>query len=165
MIFLYLYAKTTMNIVVPIALNVMLWMEYHLMAPDIDTDFGDIRDGKLRTYLLIAALVGYLCILAYTGLVVWADPPLPTPQVNLITWAIGFYYAFQLMFLPLVRETTSRRRIHKVWVRSLLVACIFPVAALTYAAVQVRNTLLIALSAIALLHTVLNDALLYGAYF
>lgn len=149
---------------VTVVVNVCLWAEYAVMKPN-GRDFGAVRGG-MRLYMLAAAAVAYACNLAYVGLVTAAPlNGLKVSQVDAVTVATAVYYALQLAFLPLVRASLKNSDVSKFWVQSVLVLCILPMAVLAIVAMQSKNSALIALSIIPLLHVTINDAVLFGGMF
>ena len=146
-----------------LALNIALWLQYALLSVRA-SDFGSTPPG-LRTYLLAAAAVAYVCNLAYIGLFAGLGAgSVGEKQQAVAVAAVVAYYTLQLAFLPLARAGIGGR-ISKNWTRVLLCACVAPMVALAVVALQLRNTALIATSLVTLVHVTVNDATLYGALF
>ena len=152
-------------LVVTAIVNICLWSEYAYMRPRA-SDFGAIQSNRVRVYTLSAAAVAYVCNLVFIGMVVAApiSKKMTRAHVDTITSATTVYYLLQLLFLPLVRASLKGAT-SKVWVQSLLLLCILPLAVIATVAMQTRSAALIALSLVSLLHATVNDAVLYGGSF
>lgn len=145
-----------------VAANVALWTSYAVMKPDVTSDFGNVPN-RLRRYLLISAIVTFICILASVGVLLSrdddSDATLIFVSINLVV-----YYVLQMAFLPLVRASTQGGA-SKWVVRWLLFACIVPITAVAAIGVKAQDPRLSVFGLTAAVHTLVNDAILYGFLF
>ena len=141
-----------------IVANVALLLSYVVTSPS-EADFGKVPQS-LHVYLLVAALVAYVCHLAFVS-VLASKRDVADSTFYLAAACVAIYCALQLAFIPLVREVAAGKV--SVWaVRTLLILCILPMVILAGIGVEIGGSLLMTLGLIPAAHVVLNDAIVYG---
>lgn len=155
-------ASRTALVGLTIATNVALWWSYVALGANAD-DFGSMRSPGMQRYLLVAASVAYICLLAVVGLLATTDAA-STMQVWSAAGCVTVFTLLQLAFLPAVRAHVRGAR-SKNWARGVLLSATLPITVLAGICLLTRKPLLIGLSIAVVLHVVFNDALLYGFSF
>lgn len=135
-----------------------LLLSYLITSPS-PADFGRVPK-RLYFYLVAAALVAYICHLAFVALLV-SRRSVPDGALYLAAWCVGLYCALQVAFIPLVRLVVAQKS--SVWtLRTLLILCILPMVVLAGTGIEVGGRGLTSLGLIVTAHVVLNDAVVYG---
>ena len=138
--------------------NAILLLSYLVTSPST-ADFGRVPKS-LHLYLLVAALIAYLCHLAFVALLA-REQRASDNALYLSAACVAFYCSLQLAFVPLVRRVVAGKS--SVWsLRALLMLCIIPMVLLAGIGIEVGGLTLATLGLIPAAHVVLNDAIVYG---
>lgn len=140
-----------------IATQVSLWSSYVVFKAN-DSLWGSVpKQGWLRTYLLLAAAIAYVCNLASVFSFERKD------RLAVILCVLA-YYGLQILFVPAVRSSLDGH-LNGNAVRVLLGLCCVPILVLAGLSVQNGKGWLIALCMLSAAHVVMNDFVLYGFLF